>query len=253
MEDVVATLVCLHALGGSRRAFDALTRELAGEFDILALDLPGFGDAPVELGTSVQEMADHVVRQVPALLGGSREWVLLGHGAGGKVASVVAAQAVAGDLPAPSGVVLLAASPPGPEPLDEARRARMLSWVADGPLDAAASAEFVATAVGGPLELAAAERAVADLLGTTPAAWRDWLERGSREDWSQRVGVLDLPALVVAGGADRDLGEDVQRRLHGPVYPRATFRTLAGAGHLLPLERPREVAAALRASRPART
>lgn len=253
MDDVVATLVCLHALGGSRRAFDALTHELAGEFDVLALDLPGSGEAPVELGTSVQEMADHVVRQVPALLGGSREWVLLGHGAGGKIASVVTAQAVAGDLPVPSGVVLLAASPPGPEPMAEEQRARMLSWVADGAMDAAAVTEFVATRVGGPLGLAEAERVVADLLRTSPAAWRDWLGRGAREDWSQRVGVLDVPALVVAGGADPDLGEDVQRRLNGAVYPRATFRTLAGAGHLLPLERPREVAAVLRASRPART
>ena len=249
----VPTLVCLHALGSSRRAFDALARELAGDFEVLALDLPGFGEAPVELGTSVRDMADHVVGQVSARVPAGAERILLGHGLGGKVASVVTARALAGELPVPAEVVLLAASPPGPEPLAEERRARMLSWAARGPLGAAAAAEFVATGVGEPLELAVAERALTDVLRTSPTAWRDWLERGSREDWSARVGVLDVPALVVAGGEDGDLGESAQRRLHGPVYPRATFRALAGAGHLLPLQRPRELAAALRASRPART
>jgi pimeloyl-ACP methyl ester carboxylesterase len=178
---------------------------------------------------------------------------VLGHSLGGKIASVVAARALAGELPPPAGVVLLAASPPVPEPRAEERRELMLSWVEDGPLDASAASEFIAANVGGPLELAAAERAVTDLLRTSPTAWRDWLESGSREDVSGRVGVLDLPALILAGGADGDLGEDAQRELNGAVYPRATFVTLPGAGHLLPLERPREVAAAIRASRPART
>ena len=243
------TVVCLHALGSSRLAFDALAAELGPEFALLALDLPGFGDAPVELGTSVRAMADHVVQR----LSGVDDWVLLGHGVGGKVASVVAARALAGELAPPSGVVLLAGSPPVPEPMAEERRELMLSWVRDGPLDAAAASEFVAANVGGPLELAAAERALTDLLRSSPLAWRNWLEFGSREDWSDRVGVLDLPAVLVAGGADADLGENAQRELNGVAYPRATFVTLPGAGHLLPLERPREVASVLRASRPART
>lgn len=244
------TVVCLHALGSSRLAFDALAAELGPEFELLALDLPGFGDAPVELGTSVRAMADHVVQRLSAV---DDDWILLGHSMGGKIASVVAARALAGELPSPSGVLLLAGSPPVPEPMAEERRELMLSWVRDGPLDAAAASEFVAANVGGPLELAAAERAVTDLLRSSPLAWRNWLEFGSREDWSERVGVLDLPAVLVAGGADGDLGENAQRELNGVAYPRATFVTLPGAGHLLPLERPREVASVVRASRPART
>ncbi len=62
------------------------------------------------------------------------------------------------------------------------------------------------------------------------------------------MGRLDVPALVLAGGADGDLGPRAQRELNGAVYPRAEFTTLQGAGHLLPLERPAEVASAVRQS-----
>ncbi|MEZ0165071.1 alpha/beta fold hydrolase [Kineococcus sp. LSe6-4] len=245
------TLVCLHALGMSARSFGPLARELAPEFDLLALDLPGFGGAPLDPGTSVPDMTAWVREQVTGHLDGrgrrdDRRWLLLGHSMGGKVATVLAAGLDPAERPA--GVVLLAASPPSPEPMDEERRRRMLGWAADGPLDEAAAGEFLAANTGGPLDPALDALAREDLHRTDPAAWRAWLEHGSREDLSARVGRLDVPALVVAGGADGDLGPQAQRELNGAVYPAARFRTLDGAGHLLPLERPAEVAAAIRQS-----
>ncbi|WP_380170839.1 alpha/beta fold hydrolase [Kineococcus sp. DHX-1] len=242
------TIVCLHALGMSSRSFGPLAGELAPEFDVLALDLPGFGGAPLDPGTSVEAMASWVrgqVREVVAEQGRER-WLLLGHSMGGKVATVVAAGLAPRERPA--GVVLLAASPPSPEPMAEDRRSTMLGWAADGPLGGAAVGEFLDANTGGPLDPALDALAREDLRRTDPAAWRAWLEHGSREDWSERVGRLDVPALVLAGGADGDLGPRAQRELNGAVYPRAEFTTLQGAGHLLPLERPAEVASAVRQS-----
>ena len=89
--------------------------------------------------------------------------------------------------------------------------------------------------------------AVQDLLRTSGEAWAAWLRAGSREDWSDRLGTIAAPAVVVAGGEDGDLGPDAQRRLNGPFYPQARFVTLPGAGHLLPFERPPEVAKLVRA------
>lgn len=238
------TIVCLHALGMSSRSFRPLARELAPGFDLVALDLPGFGGAPLDPGTSVEAMARWVLDQ---LTGRDRgRWLLLGHSMGGKVATVVAAGLAPHERPA--GVVLLAASPPSPEPMAEDRRNTMLGWAADGPLGGAAVGEFLDANTGDPLDPALDALAREDLRRTDPAAWRAWLEHGSREDWSDRVGRLDVPALVLAGGADGDLGPQAQRELNGAVYPRAEFTTLQGAGHLLPLERPAEVAAAIRQS-----
>jgi pimeloyl-ACP methyl ester carboxylesterase len=247
----VPTLVCLHALGSSRRSFDAVTAALADRFDVLALDLPGFGDRPPSEGTTVAEMVDLVVAQVGAHLrsrpGGWGRWLLVGHSMGGKIASIVAARTLSGSAPlfGLAGIVLLAASPPTPEPMADQQRAEMLAWATDGPLDAEAARAFVDSNVGAPLpaDLDAAVRA--DLLRASSEGWRSWLQRGSREDWSAAVGALPLPALVLAGDADEDLGAGPQRAVHGQVYPLARWQVLTGAGHLLPQERPAEVAAAI--------
>ncbi|MEZ0492700.1 alpha/beta fold hydrolase [Kineococcus sp. TBRC 1896] len=238
------TIVCLHALGMSSRSFGPLARELAPDLELLALDLPGFGRAPVDPGTSVAAMATWVRGQVGDRVRG--RWLLLGHSMGGKVATALVAGLDPADRPA--GVVLLAASPPSPEPMAEERRRTMLGWVADGPLDETAAGEFLDANTGAPLDPALDAAAREDLRRTDPAAWRAWLEHGSREDLSDRVGRLDVPALVLAGGADGDLGPQAQRELNGAVYPAARFVTLDGAGHLLPLERPAEVAAEIRQS-----
>ncbi|WP_182086679.1 alpha/beta hydrolase [Aureimonas sp. ME7] len=240
-------LFCLHALGASRAEFSTLDARLGDMFETIAIDLPGFGDAPASLGTSVEEMVRHVAGIVAGRA--APRWMLLGHSMGGKIATILAARALAGEpgLFGLAGVVLLAGSPPSPEPMDEERREDMLSWVQGGQhLDEAAARRFIDANVGSPLSERDDALMRADLRRADPRAWAAWLERGSREDWSATVGTLPLPALILAGGADGDLGPDGQRRTNGTVYPGAELEVLDGAGHLLPLERPDEVADAIR-------
>ncbi|RZL56196.1 MAG: alpha/beta fold hydrolase [Variovorax sp.] len=235
-------LFLLHALGGSARAWDGVAAALGTGFDPVAIDLPGFGDECAAPDLTVSDLADHVATAVRAR--GASRWLLVGHSMGGKIASIVASRALAGEqgLFGLAGVVLLAASPPSPEPMDDDRRNEMIGWAAHGSLDAAAARAFIDGNVGHPLDAAADRRAVEDLERTSREAWLAWLERGSREDWSKEVGTLDLPALIVVGGADGDLGEAGQHATNAKVYPRARIEVEEGAGHLLPLERPREVA-----------
>jgi len=236
-------LFMLHALGGSAGAWDGVVASLDAGFEAIPIDLPGFGQQRESVESGVVGMADHVTAVVRNRC--AARWLLVGHSMGGKIASIIASRALAGEpgLFGLAGVVLLAASPPSPEPMDETRRQKMIGWAAHGPLGNAAAREFVDANIGSPLDPQADRLALEDLRQTSPPAWLGWLQRGSREDWTAQVGTLDLPALIIVGGSDNDLGETGQRKTNAVVYPRSTMVVEQGAGHLLPLERPAEVAA----------
>lgn len=244
-DDAQTTVYALHALGGSGASFRAVAAHLTPGIRLVTIDLPGFGEAGDARQRGARGMADHVLARIRS--DGAARWVLLGHSMGGKVASVVARRALAGDdlVFGFAGVVLLAGSPPTPEPMSEQRRAEMIGWASDGALDETAARTFVEANTALPLSHECDERTIDDLRRAAPDAWVHWLAQGSREDLAAFVGELDVPALILGGEDDDDLGADAQPRLHRGVYPRARFVRLRETGHLLPQERPRAVASAV--------
>ncbi|WP_270354514.1 alpha/beta hydrolase [Microbacterium testaceum] len=246
-DEATPTLYLLHALGASARSFDRLASRLEGRVRVVGIDLPGFGDEAAADDSSLAASVAHVERRLHAEARG--RWLLGGHSMGGKIAALVASRVLRGDasLFGLGGLVLMAPSPPRPEPMDEERRALMLSWVAEGPISEQDADTFLSQNVARPLDDAAHAQSVADLRRTSPAAWRAWLETGSTVDATAQVQTLDLPVLVLAGTDDADLGAAAQPGLLASVYPRARFATLADTGHLIPLERDAEAAAAIEA------
>ena len=103
-------------------------------------------------------------------------------------------------------------------------RAAMLGWFMGNEASAHYEAEGFVDSNSTSLPAAARERAVADVLRANPRAWRAWLESGSREDWSARIGTLRTPALIVAGADDGDLGLTAQRRLMRRTSPRMSWQ-----------------------------
>ncbi|WP_294353172.1 alpha/beta hydrolase [uncultured Sphingomonas sp.] len=233
-------LFFLHALGASARSWDRVIEALPGH-DCVALDLPGFGDHEAMGHLSVAETLDWFAGEVASH--DSARWIVVGHSMGGKIATLTVARRPAGL----AGIVLVAASPPAPEPMDEARRAEMIGWFADGPATHAQAEKFISANTAGPLPHDLAEQAIVDVRRSSPAAWRGWLEQGACEDWDARVGVIDLPALIVAGSEDGDLGEDAQRRLNAPHYTHLRIEAVADAAHLIPYEQPEALAALIAA------
>lgn len=243
---MTATAFCLHALGSSSEEFAALRARLSGTLDLVGIDLPGFGSSSAVTGTTVEEMAVLVERAIGT--SGATEWALVGHSMGGKVASVVAGRTMSGanGLFGLRAVVLLAASPLSPEPMDEERRASMLAWAADHEIGPDEAAEFVDANTADRLAPEPYAMAVHDVQRADPGAWTAWLNRGSREDWSDTVAPSPVPALVLAGAEDGDLGPDAQRELNLPHWPRGEFDVVPGAAHLLPWEQPDAVADRIR-------
>jgi pimeloyl-ACP methyl ester carboxylesterase len=92
-------LVLLHGLGASRRSWDPVLPALASRFDVIAVDLPGFGDSaplpgpgevpPAVLAQSVADLLDTLGVSEPHLAGNSLGgWVALELASRRPVASV---------------------------------------------------------------------------------------------------------------------------------------------------------------------
>ena len=98
-----APIVLLHALGSSRHSFDPIIPALATQFDVIAIDLPGFGDSkplPASVEPTPAALAAAVAEQLDQL--GVRSPHLVGNSLGGWVALELAARCT------PASVTLLA-------------------------------------------------------------------------------------------------------------------------------------------------
>ncbi len=236
-ESEAPTLVLLHFFGSSRREWIETGVALASDFRVLSIDTPGYGEANAIGGYSVAEMADAFSKTIAEMR--LKRFVLVGHSMTGKIAAVLARRS----LPGLEKLVLLTASPPSPEPIAPADRATMLAQAVPTRADAE---HYIRDNSSLPLRRDVFERAVEDRLRANPAAWRAWLETGSREDWSGQVGTLSLPTLVIAAEKDKSLGPAVQRELTMPHFSKARLEVVAGCGHLVPMEAPEKLTGLLR-------
>lgn len=223
------TFVLMHFLGGSHRTWFAALPYLDSDHTCVALDTPGFGDAAALSGYSVEQMADQVDNTIRQL--GLRNCILVGHSMTGKVAVVLAARK-------PDylrGLVLVAPSPPGPQPMTEADRDKQRAY---GKTRGEAEA-FVDESSSVRLPDDTREIAIADAQRVNLEAWRAWVDHGSREDWSARLGTLDYPVLLVCGELDEQVpGPEEQRRTTLAAFPNSQIEIIPGAGHLMPQQTP---------------
>ncbi|MDR5827869.1 alpha/beta hydrolase [Caballeronia sp. LP006] len=227
------TFVLMHFLGGSHRTWFPTLPFLDHEHLCVALDTPGFGDAAHIEGYSVSEMADHIDATIRALQ--LERCVLVGHSMTGKIAVVLAARKP--DYLA--GLILVAPSPPGPQPMSEQDREQQRAYGKTRPEAEA----FVDESSAHRLPDDVREVAIHDAQRVDLVAWRAWVDGGSKEDWSDRIGTLDYPALLVCGADDKQVpGPDEQRMTTLKHFPNGNVSVIDGAGHLMPLQTPRILA-----------
>lgn len=222
------TLVLLHYFGGSRREWTEVRALLSPHFECVSLDLPGFGDSADIIGYTVEEMTAAIAKTIKFLA--LKSFVLVGHSMTGKLALVIAAQKLAGL----KGLVLVAPSPPSPEPIQESNRKKMLAFrrVRQD------AEEFLDGITAHPLVGEARERAIKDFMRCSPDAWTAWLERGSKENCAKHVNIVGYPALVITGDADPSLPASVQEKMTLPHLKRPRLEVISQCGHLPTLETP---------------
>jgi pimeloyl-ACP methyl ester carboxylesterase len=226
-------LVFLHYFGSSGQAWAQVAALLADHWRCVMPDLRGFGASDaVPDSYNVNDAADEVLTLVHAM--GIERFGLVGHSMGGKIAMTVAAR----QPPGLTHLVLLAPSPPTPEPMEPSDRAKMLA----SQTSREAARETASKGNGQPLPAALVQQVVDDQLRTSPAAWQWWLTSGSCESVEGGMTQITVPVQVLSGTLDTTIPTAVIEREVMARLPQSHLHRLADCGHLLPLEAPQAVA-----------
>jgi len=232
-----SSLVFLHYFGGSSRAWTEVVEKLAADYHCVAPDLRGFGasDALPE-NYAVKDYADDVADLISILT--IENYVLIGHSMGGKIALAFAARRPK-DL---HSLILLAPSPPTPEPINEDEREKQLASHGNR----CVATDTVCQAAGGKLPGEIFARAINDNLRTSHSAWEWWLEKGSREDISSEIKKINVPVLVAAGERDEAMTPKLLKREIVRRVKNGSLIVVPEVKHLLPLEAPEKIADLIR-------
>lgn len=236
-------LVLLHAFPLDSAMWAQVVPELSGVARVLLVDLPGLGGSPLPDGgaPSLDVSADAVAGVLDRL--GLPRAVVAGVSMGGYVAMALARRH-------PDRVAGLALIDTKAEAdADEARANRLrMADAVEGEAGNRALVPMLDTLLGSTTH--ARRPAVVDTV-------RAWLARAPRDGvaWSQRamaarpdstvvLAGLDVPATVVVGAED-GLTPLAAARVMVDTLPDAVLTVVPAAGHLSPLEAPREVGRAL--------
>ncbi|PWI41306.1 alpha/beta hydrolase [Streptomyces sp. ICBB 8177] len=231
-------LVLVHYWGGSAATWDAVVERLPGTRSTVRFDQRGWGASRELPGPyDLDELADDLATVVAAV--GSQRYVVVGHSMGGKVAQLFAARRPLGL----AGLVLVAPAPPEPPAhVTEAYR-QTLAHAYDTPEDVGNALDHVLTAA--PLPEPVRATVVRDSLAADARARQEWPLRGIAWDIADAARRIQVPVTVLAGEHDQVEPPHVLREQLLPHIPHARLDVVPGAGHLLPLEAPDAVAAAL--------
>ena len=238
------TLVLIHAFPLNRNMWKAQAEALAGEANLLLVDLRGFGesDATEHDGWSVKMWATDVLETMDHL--GVERAAFAGCSMGGYVIFEVLRQA----RNRVTGIALVDTRGEGdtPQALD-GRKAQIerLRKEGNGVLVEWAVDKLVGeTTKSNNPDIAERVRAMAQSTPVeTMIAGLGAL--GGREESMELLKGVDVPAVVIVGAEDVVSPPDVGERMKNAI-PAATLVVVEGAGHLTPMEAPEKVNGALR-------
>jgi pimeloyl-ACP methyl ester carboxylesterase len=227
-------LVLLHAGVADRTMWREHLEPLAeAGYRVLAIDLPGFGDAPVSPGA--QAPWEDVLRTLKELKLDRAAWI--GNSFGAAVAMRAAVVAPA----AVSALVLVSVPPLNADPSPELESA----WAAEeaalerGDIDGAVSAVVEAwTQPGAPTELRERVASMQRRAFERQVAAGDVDEAADPlEQHPEALADLQIPVLLAVGEQDMPDFKRAADELEATL-PRARSAVIEGAGHLAPLEVP---------------
>ncbi len=232
------TLVFLHYFGGSSQSWRGVIDALENDFYCLAPDLRGFGKSQDGASFEIEDYAQDIIDLTDAL--DVEGYILIGHSMGGKIALEIAARKPEGLR----SLVLFAPSPPTPEPMAEEEREKLLTT--HGTKNAAE--ETIVNGVSRTLSSTVLADAVEANLQSSEAAWKAWLEVGSRRNIAPLMGEIEVPIFAAVGADDENMTAELIEREIVSCVEIGELSIIENARHLLPLEAAKETAAIIRSA-----
>ena len=225
------SLIFLHYFAGSSASWSEVMTQLQETTHCIAPDLPGFGESQPIAERTVEAVAVVIAEMIHQL--DLQHYILIGHSMGGKVALALAST----QPPGLQSLILLAPSPPTPEPIAVSERSHLLQTY--GIRSAAEETAHKITAQD--LSQSAFDRVVQDNLRSSQEAWQAWLECGSRQDISSTMTTITVPVLVIVGAEDSVIPQALLQQEVVNSIANAQLVVVPNAGHLLPLEAPQAI------------
>jgi pimeloyl-ACP methyl ester carboxylesterase len=233
------SIVLLHGYPLDGAMWSSVARRLSDRFRVLKPDLPGHGENPAPSDGSIGDYADFIEALVAAA---GTPVGMAGFSMGGYVCLALMRRR-------PSSIRALAlvdTRARADDPATKQARDQSIATLRSqgvGPIADGMLLKLLSPEAANKKDLVERVRRVilrqkADTLASDLAAMRD------RHDSTDLLPLLDLPTLVLAGGADA-ISPPEEGRAMAAAIPAGRFAEIPGAGHLTPMESPSAVARAL--------
>ena len=231
------TLVFLHYFGGAANTWNEVMNRLQNEFRCIAVDMLGFGKSPaINQTISVDNSTDTLIELLENL--NLRNYILIGHSMGGKIAINAAAKDLKGLL----RLILIAPSPPSAEPMTEQERNDM--FTAFGNKEAVK--KMIQNAVFNPLPEDVFLKEVNNNLQTSQAGWQSWPKLGSKEIIIDRMKDVHVPLSIFYGDKDKRFTMRFLENEYSRYFLTFALTEIKNSGHLIPAEAPEILADEIR-------
>lgn len=223
-------LLIAHGLFGSARNWGAIARRLSATRRVVAVDMRNHGDSPWDDTHDYPAMADDLAQAI-----GGR-WDVLGHSMGGKAAMVLA-------LEHPDKVNRLVVADIAPVAYTHTQ-AHLVAAMAALDLSAISTRTEADAALAQHIDTPAVRAFLLQSLDLRERRWTLNLSVLGREmakilSFPETRTRFDRPALFLTGAASDYVRPEHHDRIRA-LFPDARFAEIAGAGHWLHAEKPRE-------------
>lgn len=234
------TAVFFHGLGGGRTAWRPQLAGLSGSRKCIAWDAPGYGASAPVAETSFAAYADAAIAFIDEV-SPDEPVDLVGMSFGGMIAQYTAAR-----IPERIRTLTLLCTSPkfgldGTDP-DEWRAHRLAGLEAMG--SPAAAAPAILSSLAGPNGAHVVPEAVEAMSRVSLAGLLDSLSTIASHDTRTILPTIDVPTLILVGELDEETPVSYARAID-ELLPDSHVEVIPAAGHLLNLEAPEAINAAL--------